>query len=86
MAHPSVADAGVVGIPASSGGDVGAAFVVLAPGRMATEPELLAFCAERLAAPEIPGSIRFVERLPRNSVGKLVREELRARQAGAEPA
>ena len=79
MAHPAVADAGVVGIPAPDGGEVGAAFVVLAPGRDATEPELIAFSAERLAEHEIPASITFVDTLPRNSVGKLVRDELRTR-------
>ena len=85
MGHPSVADAGVVGIPAPDGEEVGVAVVVLAPGRGATEPELIAFSAERLAEHEIPASIAFVETLPRNSVGKLVRDELRARLKGPGP-
>jgi fatty-acyl-CoA synthase len=85
MAHPSVADAGVVGVPAPDGDEIGAAFVVLAPERVATEAELIAFSGERLTAHEIPASITFVESLPRNSVGKLVRSELRARVPGVDP-
>jgi fatty-acyl-CoA synthase len=84
-AHPAVADAGVVGVPGPDGDAVGAAFVVLAPGRTATERELIAFGAGRLAAHEVPTSITFVETLPRNSVGKLVRDELRARVPGPGP-
>jgi acyl-CoA synthetase (AMP-forming)/AMP-acid ligase II len=84
-AHPSVADAGVVGAPGPDNHEVGAAFVVLAPGRVATESELIAFSAGRLAAHEVPASITFVETLPRSSVGKLVRDELRARLPGRGP-
>jgi acyl-CoA synthetase (AMP-forming)/AMP-acid ligase II len=81
-AHPAVADAGVVGVPGPDGDAVGAAFVVLAPGQATTEEELIDFGAGRLAAHEVPTSITFVETLPRNSVGKLVRDELRARLPG----
>jgi fatty-acyl-CoA synthase len=76
LTHPAVADAGVVGVPAPGGGKVGAAFVVLAAGDAPTEDELLAFCRGRLAAPQIPASISFVGGLPRNAVGKLLRDQL----------
>ena len=76
LAHPSVADAGVVGVPALRGGKVGAAFVVLSRGAAATEEELLAFCRFRLAAHQVPASISVVGELPRNAVGKLLRDEL----------
>ncbi len=77
LAHPAVADAGVVGVPAAVGSMVGAAFVVLAPGATrVTEDALLAHCRERLAEHQVPGSIAFVEDLPRNAVGKLVRHDL----------
>ena len=74
--HPSVADAGVVQIPANGGGEV-AAFVVLAPGVEGTEQEILAFGRQQLAAHQAPASVTFVDRLPRNSVGKLLRAQLR---------
>jgi fatty-acyl-CoA synthase len=76
LTHPSVADAGVVGVTAPRGDKVGAAFVVLSLGAAATEDELLAYCRGRLAAHQIPTSISFVDALPRSAVGKLLRDEL----------
>jgi fatty-acyl-CoA synthase len=77
MTHPAVADAGVVPI-ATPGDMAGAAFVVLLPGSSVTEAELLDFATRRLASREVPFSIRFLDRLPRSSVGKLLRADLRA--------
>jgi acyl-CoA synthetase (AMP-forming)/AMP-acid ligase II len=77
MSHPSVADAGVVGIPAADEWNVGVAFVVLVPGVAMTDEQLRSFLRERLRPHELPVSIKVVERLPRNTVGKLLREELR---------
>jgi fatty-acyl-CoA synthase len=76
LGHPAVADAGVVAVPESAGEQVAKAFVVLAPGTEATEQELLAWCREHLAAHQVPAVVTFVDRLPRNSVGKLIRAEL----------
>ncbi len=76
LSHPSVADAGVVGVPAAHGGKVGAAFVVVSAGAAVTEHELLAFCRGRLAAHQVPASVSFVGELPRNAAGKLLRDEL----------
>ncbi len=73
LAHPAVADAGVVGAPAG-----GAAFVVLAPGATAIESELLEHCRAQLPAHAVPAKLSLVKSLPRNSVGKLLRRELRA--------
>jgi fatty-acyl-CoA synthase len=83
--HEAVAEAGVVGVP-GDGAEVGAAFVVLIPDALATEAELLEFCARHLAGYQIPASIRFVDELPRNSVGKLQRDALRAAAGAAGPA
>ena len=79
MTHPGVADAGVVAIVTPAGDVTGMAFVVQLPGSSATETELLEFARGRLAPHEVPASIRFLDRLPRSSVGKLLRSELRAR-------
>jgi acyl-CoA synthetase (AMP-forming)/AMP-acid ligase II len=76
--HPAIADAGVVDVSAHSSGQVGQAFVVLAAGAEMTEPELLEFCRQQLAPYQVPAAVTFVDRLPRNSVGKLIRAELRA--------
>jgi fatty-acyl-CoA synthase len=76
LQHPSVRDVGVVGVEAD-GGLQGAAFVVVEPGASVTAEELLEFGRERLTSGEVPASITFVEALPRSSVGKLLRDELR---------
>jgi fatty-acyl-CoA synthase len=75
MSHPAVEDAGVVGIPRGEH-QVGAAFVVTAPGSDVTEADLLAHSRSHLAAHEIPVSVVFVDELPRSSVGKLLRHQL----------
>ena len=76
--HPSVADAGVVQVAAKGGGSV-AAFVVLSAGAQATEADILAYGRRHLAAHQAPASVTFLDRLPRNSVGKLQRARLPAR-------
>ena len=68
---PAVADAGV-----APHDGAGRGFVVLAAGEAVSEDELLELCRVRLAAHEVPSSITFVDRLPRSSVGKLLRHEL----------
>jgi fatty-acyl-CoA synthase len=76
MQHPAVADAGVVGT-AGNESERGVAFVVLADDGAADEAELLSFCRQSLAAHQVPASIAFIDVLPRSSVGKLLRHELR---------
>ena len=69
--HPAVADAGVAAHDGAA-----TAFVVLAAGQSVNEDELLELCRGRLAAHEVPSSVMFLDRLPRSSVGKLLRHEL----------
>jgi fatty-acyl-CoA synthase len=82
MSHSAVSDAAVVGVLASGRGLVGHAFVVLSGRADTTEDELLVYCRQHLAAHQVPASVSFVERLPRNAVGKLIRSRLRALAAG----
>jgi fatty-acyl-CoA synthase len=72
--HPHVVDAAVVGLPDERWGEVGVAFVVVAGG--ATEEELIEWCAARLARFKVPTSVRFVAEVPRNSLGKIQKQEL----------
>jgi fatty-acyl-CoA synthase len=70
-AHPAVADAAVLGEPDAKWGEVGRAFVQLAPAAAADEAELAAFCRRRLAAFKIPKRFVFVDEFPRTSAGKI---------------
>jgi fatty-acyl-CoA synthase len=76
--HPAVADAGVVQVLVSGGGEAVAAVVVPSAGSTVTEEEILAFGRDHLAAHQAPAFVTFVDHLPRNSVGKLLRAQLRA--------
>ncbi|MGH7024777.1 MAG: class I adenylate-forming enzyme family protein, partial [Caulobacteraceae bacterium] len=76
--HPAVMDAALVGIPHRTLGEEPGAVVTLKPGASATEAELRAFVAERLAAFKVPVKVLFwPETLPRNANGKIIKPELR---------
>ena len=76
--HPAVMDAAVVGIPHRTLGEEPGAVVTLKPGMHATEEELRAHVAERLAAFKVPVAIKFWrEVLPRNANGKIMKNELK---------
>ncbi len=76
--HPAVMDAALVGIPHKTLGEEPAAVVTLKPGAEATERELRAFVAERLAAFKVPVKVLFwPETLPRNANGKILKNELK---------
>jgi long-chain acyl-CoA synthetase len=74
--HPKVLEAAVAGVPDEYRGETVKAYVVLKPGEEATAEEILSFCAERLAPYKRPREIRFVDELPRNAMGKVVRAAL----------
>jgi long-chain acyl-CoA synthetase len=86
--HPAIMDAALVGIPHRTLGEEPAAVVTLKPDHTATEQELRAFVADRLAAFKVPVKILFqTETLPRNANGKIMKSELKklfeAEKAGA---
>ena len=76
--HPAVIDAAVVAIPHHTLGEEPGAVVTLKPGAHATEAELRAHVAERLAAFKVPVAVKFwPEVLPRNPNGKILKSELK---------
>ncbi|MGA9049710.1 MAG: long-chain fatty acid--CoA ligase [Dehalococcoidia bacterium] len=75
--HPQVLECGVIGIPDSTYGEEVMAFVVLKIEGSATERDLIDYCRERLPAFKRPKTIRFMDSLPKSSVGKILRRELR---------
>jgi o-succinylbenzoate---CoA ligase len=79
LAHPAVADAGVVGLPDADWGEAVAAFVVLSDD--VPDAALLAHCRARLARHKVPKRIERVAALPRTPTGKLLRERLASQAA-----
>lgn len=77
--HPKVDEAAVIGVADPEWGQELCAVVVLKKGQAATGEELIEFCRSRLAGFKRPRSVVFVEALPRNPMGKVLRKELRQR-------
>ncbi len=78
FAHPAVAEAAVFGVPDENWGESVVAAVVLKPGHHAGEDDIIRFTREKIAAFKVPGRIVFIDLLPRNTAGKVLKRELRA--------
>jgi acyl-CoA synthetase (AMP-forming)/AMP-acid ligase II len=81
LRHPAVARVAVVGMPDERLGEVGAAFIVRKPGATASSDELLAWSREQMANYKVPRRIDFVDELPVNATGKVLKYVLRQRLA-----
>ena len=77
-ACPGVAEGIVIGVSHEHWGEVVKAIVVREPGAAAGAEEIIAFCRERLAHYQSPASVDFVDALPRNASGKILKRDLRA--------
>lgn len=76
--HPAVREASVLGVDDDSFGQRLAAFVVLEPASDATSDELKAHVKERLAGYKVPRDVTFLDELPRNASGKVMKRSLTA--------
>jgi acyl-CoA synthetase (AMP-forming)/AMP-acid ligase II len=78
LEHADVQEAAVIGVPHQVLGEDVGAFVVCKPGASLSDDALLAFCADKLADYKRPRKLWFVEELPRNATGKVMKHKLRA--------
>jgi fatty-acyl-CoA synthase len=76
--HAAVLEVAVVGRPDERWGEVPVAFVVLRQGQDVTADELLAHCRDQLAKFKVPRDVTFLDALPLNPSGKVLKRELRA--------
>ena len=79
LRHPDIVDAAVVGVPDETYGEAVAAFIESRPGARLTAEFVIEHCREQLAGYKKPRHVVFVDSLPRNSVGKVLKSELRKR-------
>ncbi|MEO7398368.1 MAG: long-chain-fatty-acid--CoA ligase [Ilumatobacteraceae bacterium] len=78
MAHPAVADVAVIGVPHEKWGETTKAMIVKKPDAEVTEQEVIDFARQRLARFKCPTSVDWIDALPRNPSGKVLKKDLRA--------
>ncbi|WP_088284703.1 AMP-binding protein [Ideonella sp. A 288] len=76
-ACPGVGECACIGVPDAKTGEAVKLFVVRAPGSALTAEELTAHCRKEMTAYKVPKIVRFVDSLPKSTVGKILRRELR---------
>ena len=81
--HPGVSEAAVVGLNHPVMGEVPRAFVVCRGTSQTPPEELQAFLEERLVSYKVPRTYTFMDELPRNALGKILKRELRKQEASA---
>ncbi len=84
MGHPDVAEAAVIGVPHPKWGERPLACVVAKPGKDVTKEDLLGFLEGKVAKWWLPDDVVFIEEVPKTSVGKFSKKDLRARFEGYE--
>ena len=87
IAHESVLEAATIGVPDEKRGETVKSFIVFKPGAALSKEEVIAYCRKNLAPYKVPSQIEVLEELPKSSVMKVLRRELRemelARMKGA---
>jgi acyl-CoA synthetase (AMP-forming)/AMP-acid ligase II len=82
LRHPEIHQAAVIGIPDERLGEVGMAFVVLAPGATTSTTEIITWSGEQMANYKVPRRVEILDELPLNATGKVEKLMLRERALG----
>ena len=80
---PQIAEAAVIGVPDERWGETGKVFISLKEGQKIDEKDIIEHCLKNLAKFKVPQSIVFVDLLPRNATGKVLKRELREEVVGS---
>jgi fatty-acyl-CoA synthase len=72
-----IADVAVIGLPDERWGEAGCAVVVTTPGQTLEPDDVIDFCRDKLARFKIPSDVKFIDELPRNATGKVLKRVLR---------
>ena len=81
LRHPDIQQAAVIGIPDERLGEVGMAFVVGRPGATSTAEDIITWSRDQMANYKVPRVVRFVDALPLNATGKVIKDALREQVA-----
>ena len=81
LTHDKIADVAVIGVRDEEGEEVPKAFVVTQAGAELTADEVMAFVAERIAPHKKVRVVEFIDEIPKSASGKILRKDLRAREA-----
>jgi long-chain acyl-CoA synthetase len=79
LRHPAVFEVAVIGIPDEKWGESVKAIVVLKQGQKVTEGDIINFCKDHLASYKKPKSVEFINAIPKSSLGKVLKKELRGK-------
>jgi fatty-acyl-CoA synthase len=80
---PQVAEAAIIGVPDERWGETGKAVVVLKSDQQLSADEVVAHCLQNLAKFKVPASVEFIDALPRNATGKVLKRSLREQYVDA---
>lgn len=75
--HPAVAEVAICGVPDKVKGESILANIVLNNGQVVAPDDVISFCSKQIAAYKVPHLVRFVDSLPKNATGKVLRRILR---------